>query len=518
MCKFQSPGPARDCINYEKLFTTETEKKKILHRINSRRNKISSGEIRSLPSAENMLKLEWSDELEVIAQRWADQCFNNFTDVTKWCHDLENSSVGQTIGTIYGDAPGLTAASIVDLWYMELLNMNASYLERYSPSTLTSSEHYDDFTQLIWAESSRVGCGGVIFKEINTESLTVQKKTVYRLICNFSPSGNVIGKSVYNSGIPCSRCPHGRYCDVEYQFLCSSYVHKDETNFTDELKSTTEYKYSYELTNINGFVKTNEDQLNKTEAKANLKLNETQNVTTSDIVNDNDTYFDFLSHLFDISSTHAINLKPTTLPCKDNLAVDDFIELLKSKLKNDQSLKDLLLSSTTTLTPDSTFTDRTVAAIVNQLYSKKETTTTSQPTEDQNINSTLLADLVEAVIFRHSGIYSTTEENLNLRTQIISNVIPIKIQAELGEIQSNTEFSGHYFFPEEEEKPDSNTTEVYDDLENLNISEISLEIDELTKNRETKDFLEEILESDLMTESGITDRVDLNNSNGTITL
>lgn len=87
------------------------------------------------------------------------------------------------------------------------------------------------------------------------------------------------------------------------------------------------------------------------------------------------------------------------------LAVDEFIELLKNKLKSDQSLKDLLLSSNTTSTPEPSFTDRTVVAIVNQLYSKKETTTTTKSTHEENINSTLLADLVEAVIFRHSGMY-----------------------------------------------------------------------------------------------------------------
>lgn len=55
---------------------------------------------------------------------------------------------------------------------------------------------------------------------------------------------------------------------------------------------------------------------------------------------------------------------------------------------------------------------------------------------------------------------------------------------------------------------------MYDDSENLRISEISLEIEDLKKNRETKDFLEEILESDVMNESLTREQLDLNN-NGT---
>ncbi|XP_045766074.1 cell wall protein PRY3-like isoform X2 [Maniola jurtina] len=516
MCKFQSPSPAGDCLNYGKLISNRKEKQNVLDRINNRRNKVASGEIRSLPPAENMLKLEWSDELEVFAQRLADQCMSDVSRLTDWCHDLDNTSVGQAIGTIYGEAPGLTAPTLVDLWYMELLNINATYLPRYTPSSLTPLPHLDYFTQLIWAESSQVGCGGVKFKEINMDSNEKTNRTVYRLICNFAPSGNIIGQAVYNDGVPCSRCPYGGHCDSEYKYLCSSYLHTTVTKHNDNIQLTKEYKNNISnRVNFNNFAKVLTKEAKSTEITENYNLNENRNITTPDLIADNDTNFDILSHLFDVTSIHPSNLKPTTMSCKDVLAVDEFIELLKNKLNSDQSLKDLLISASNASTPDPSFTDITVAAIINQLYSKKVTTTISKSTHEENINSTLLADLVEAVIFRHSDKFSTTEST-SLHSQIAPNVSPIKIQAELAEIQENTEFTGHYFFPEDEEKqPES--TEIYDDLENSHISEISLEIDDLKKNRETKDFLEEILELDLVTESGIiSDPLVLNNNNGTI--
>lgn len=44
-----------------------------------------------------------------------------------------NETVGQNVATIYGEAPGLTISSLVDIWYMELLNMNSSLVSRYRP-------------------------------------------------------------------------------------------------------------------------------------------------------------------------------------------------------------------------------------------------------------------------------------------------------------------------------------------------------------------------------------------------
>lgn len=183
--------------------------------------------------------------------------------------------------------------------------------------------------------------------------------------------------------------------------------HSTATDLHNELQSTKPYLYRIlDHTNLNEFPKITNTS-HTTEVTARIELIEKQNVTTKDVIvnSDNDSSFDFLSHLFDITSTQTPNLNHTTISCKDVLAVDEFIELLKNKLKSDQSLKDLLLTSNTTSTPEPSFTDRTVVAIVNQLYSKKETTTTTKSTHEENINSTLLADLVEAVIFRHSGMY-----------------------------------------------------------------------------------------------------------------
>lgn len=78
------------------------------------------------------------------------------------------------------------------------------------------------------------------------------------------------------------------------------------------------------------------------------------------------------------------------------------------------------------------------------------------------------------------------------------------------------EFTGHYFFPEDEEQSEQETTVLYDDAETIPESEIVLEIEDIKRSRVTKDFIDAILESDFDAES-ITDQVlpAYNNNNGT---
>ncbi|XP_032513167.2 uncharacterized protein LOC116767100 isoform X2 [Danaus plexippus] len=490
LCNLHNNGPSKDCSHYEKLLKTEKDKQDILNKINQRRNKVASGDIRSLPPAANMLKMEWNEQLEISAQRWADQCFNSSViERRDVCTNLVNETVGQNVATIYGEAPGLTISSLVDIWYMELLNMNSSLVSRYRPSSLTRLSEYDNFTQLVWAETNRVGCAAVKFKEME------RNETVYRLVCNFAPSGNRFGDSVYNEGQSCSRCPSNLSCDSQFRNLCciiknntsEQVIYDDPTSsiFRDLFRTENKIYYESSTETINAFKST----------------------STPDNITEEDAQFDFLSDLFEITKAQLLTER-TTLRCKDYLAVDDFIELLKSKLTNDQILKNLLATSAQTNSPESTITDRTMAAMINQIYSTKTTATTTKTTVNDYINSTLLVDLVEAVIFRHSNRFSTIDDVKSF-TQYEPDISVVKVQAQTGEVKSNKEFTGHFFFPEEEESVETNTedenTESYYDSDKLAVSDISMEIEDLKRDRITKDFIEEILDSELATELIVKD-------------
>ncbi|XP_045488479.1 peptidase inhibitor 16-like [Pieris rapae] len=426
---------------HETLLKTDKDKEEILNKINSRRNKVASGAIRSLPPAKNMMKLEWNNELAFLAQRWADQCSTN--DLMDEC--TGNETMGQNIGTLYGEAPRLSPATLVDLWYMELLGFNSTIITDYRPSTTSRLAHYEYFTQLIWAKNRQVGCGAVKFQERTGN----KNRTVQRLVCNFLPGGNIMKQTVYNEGNPCSDCPYKSDCNAKYTSLCGKiYVSLD----------------------------TNEK----------FKKRESSNDTETDIA------FDLYAHLFNVSNNEYTTKKESTTFCKNLLAVDEFIDLLRKKLSTDNIFRELLLTKAPS--GESQYTDAKIDAIVSKIYSKKTHSTTTKPTDSDVMNSTLLADLVEAVIFRNRDKITTLEvvfpstEFLEAKT--------VQMQAELGEIPRNLEFTGHYFFPEDSEDEQTDTTESYYDQSNIPVSEIIMELEELKRKQQTRDFVEEILESD----------------------
>ncbi|KAJ2952246.1 hypothetical protein O0L34_g4523 [Tuta absoluta] len=479
LCQYQSSDPARHCVEYEKTIRTAKEKQAILDKLNSRRNKVAGGEIRSLPAAENMMKLEWNEELELSAQRWANQCVKHSSpDIKDTCRDLVSMSVEQNIATIYGEAPGLTPLALVDVWYMELLNINASVLPRYKKSKDAGYSHYDYFTQLVWAKSKQVGCGGVKFKERLQDLGNDKKRAVYRLVCNFAPAGNIINQTVYDDGPPCSRCPDAT-CDSVYKALC---VRK-----TPSLTTATERIEFEPTTNI--FRRKDHKILKLTEKTANIE--------DEDII----TPFDYLrDHVHDFvrpalaTSTKKVSSKS----CKDTFAIDDFVELLKNKLSTDPMFKDLLQSSPiSTERSDNGYTD--ALALIGKIYSKSVSSPTTKTPNRDYVNSTLLVDLVEAVIFRNSDKPKITQEMLKFTLPEI-DVSPVKIQAELAEVKENADFTGNLFFPVDiEDNENAVTTEIYDEVTSPSLPEHAL--GDLRRSKVTKDFIDEILDSEFVTES-----------------
>lgn len=131
-------------------------------------------------------------------------------------------------------------------------------------------------------------------------------------------------------------------------------------------------------------------------------------ITTSapDSNSENDSLiFTYFPHLPDAE----INRERITTFAKEvtrnNALLDDFIELLKNKLSSDALIKNFLLTTLPQSTETSDiFSDEGVAAFINKVYSKKEFSTTLKTTPKDYVNSTLLVDLIEAVIFRSNGI------------------------------------------------------------------------------------------------------------------
>lgn len=68
------------------------------------------------------------------------------------------------------------------------------------------------YTQMMWWSSFRVGCGFTMFQEDGWW------KKLYT--CNYGPGGNIILSQMYRRGSPCSACPAGTSCSLQYPGLC----------------------------------------------------------------------------------------------------------------------------------------------------------------------------------------------------------------------------------------------------------------------------------------------------------
>uniref|UniRef100_T1INS9 Cysteine-rich venom protein n=1 Tax=Strigamia maritima TaxID=126957 RepID=T1INS9_STRMM len=133
----------------------------------------------------------WSNELETIAQRWADQC--------KFDHDtnrqpLNFSSAGQN--AFMSSAVSLDVDPDVKLtvtrWYDERKlgfhdKDRAAYV--FNPNT-------GHFTQVIWGSTKAIGCGFTVYK--------AGKIFEQLVVCNYGPAGNMLGDEVYKTGDPCN--------------------------------------------------------------------------------------------------------------------------------------------------------------------------------------------------------------------------------------------------------------------------------------------------------------------------
>ena len=59
-------------------------------------------------------------------------------------------------------------------------------------------------------------------------------------VCNYGPSGNLIGSPIYSAGRQCSACPDGTSCSSTFPGLCSSVVSMSEPPMQSENEISNE--------------------------------------------------------------------------------------------------------------------------------------------------------------------------------------------------------------------------------------------------------------------------------------
>ncbi|XP_053603542.1 uncharacterized protein LOC128671242 isoform X2 [Plodia interpunctella] len=240
-CQYPA-GPSPSCVGYVHAPLTPEEKLRILARLNRRRNDVSAGRLRDYPTAGDMLKLRWVEELAREAQRWADQCRPpQNPDEHDACRDLYSVSVGQCVASVVGEAPGLRPESMVDMWYMQSVHYKGNVSNYLFPMSITN--YYGDFAQIVWSYTYMVGCGRSRFMiQLNGRSRTVE-----RLVCNFSPRGPMSGEPIWIQDDPAAICPPRSSPDTEFKALCTYQPYLDVTNNMTTIEDNTLLNTLFEI-------------------------------------------------------------------------------------------------------------------------------------------------------------------------------------------------------------------------------------------------------------------------------
>lgn len=177
---------------------------------NEIRSDVALGLVEDEPTATDMVKLDWDEDLELVIQNWVDRCiWNHNPNRTSQYAALHggNSYVGENLAVYLttGSPPNLVNFAL-DLWFDEVADYD------YAPLTQAAANASGHYTQMVWADTHRVGCGlavcpGSAFGYPNSY-------TAYYFACDYARGGNWIGEHPYEDGPTASDCPPG-YPHVE---------------------------------------------------------------------------------------------------------------------------------------------------------------------------------------------------------------------------------------------------------------------------------------------------------------
>lgn len=115
--------------------------------------------------------LVWDDALASVAQSWAERCV----------FEHSGNAYGENIAFFSGDAS--TPQDVVDGWASEAADYD------YAANACAAGAQCGHYTQIVWRDTERVGCGAASCRMLNSEGLF--------WVCNYDPPGNFVGERPY---------------------------------------------------------------------------------------------------------------------------------------------------------------------------------------------------------------------------------------------------------------------------------------------------------------------------------
>jgi len=116
--------------------------------------------------------LEWSDELAVVAQDWAEKLL-----VKGRMQHSQDNDYGENLATARNRQ--LSVETVVNLWGDEVSDYD------YDTNRCAPGKVCGHYTQIVWAETTKVGCG------------MARENGLEMWVCNYDPPGNYVGERPY---------------------------------------------------------------------------------------------------------------------------------------------------------------------------------------------------------------------------------------------------------------------------------------------------------------------------------
>ncbi len=124
-------------------------------------------------------ELTWSSALADAAKVYADKLANS----GRWEHDIDNHKNGYG-ENLYTSTEKVTLEDATIAWGDE------KQYYHYSDNSCDSGEQCGHYTQIVWKNTSKVGCATSQYK-------TGQYKFWYVVVCKYQTPGNYIGEKPY---------------------------------------------------------------------------------------------------------------------------------------------------------------------------------------------------------------------------------------------------------------------------------------------------------------------------------
>ncbi|XP_053262644.1 GLIPR1-like protein 1 [Podarcis raffonei] len=151
------------------------------------------------PSASNMLFMSFDLGLAKIARAWGRKCIFGHNPNRKVHPETKYQPFGENIWRGSASSQPFNAAAAINAFNSEV--------QYYTYDAHTCSKVCGHYTQVVWADSYKVGCA-IVYCSRATDG----EMNVLHFVCNYAPAGNYRGVRPYKKGSPCSECPEGDTC------------------------------------------------------------------------------------------------------------------------------------------------------------------------------------------------------------------------------------------------------------------------------------------------------------------